>query len=254
MSSIFDALRRKEQAGSRKHPPEPESVQFQPAEPPVSTWLDGMDHRGIRDLEALCERIDLELPRTGRRVFAVTGTVAGEGASTLGLQLARMMSRTGSGKVLLVDTDFARTTRTLSQSIGPAEAMPGLADVLTGRVELSRAVLSTDEPNLHFLPSGLGAIRSHEVMASERMRQLLDEMGRLYGVVVLDCPPILNHPESPALAALSEGVVLVVRAGRTRREVARRGLALLQGARCKVLGIVLNARRYPIPEFIYRRL
>ena len=134
------------------------------------------------------------------------------------------------------------------------EPLPGLVELLAGSIDLSKAVLSTDEPNLHFLPAGGDTTRPLEVLSSGRMRQFLEDMGQLYGFVIVDCPPILEHPEAPVLGALTEGMLLVVRAHRTRREVVQRALGLLQGARCRVLGVVLNRRSYPIPEFLYRRL
>ena len=253
MSNIFDALRKKQAAES----PPPAAVDspfpFQPVGQAAGKPKD-ISFRTMRELEHLRERLELELPRTGRRLFAIAASTAGEGASTLGLQLARIIARSPEGKVLLIDADMGSSGRSLSRSIGAATAKPGLADLLAGRMELSKAVLSTDEPNLHFLPSGSESTPNREAISSERMRQFLDDMGRLYRMVILDCPPVLMSSESPMIGALTEGVVLVVRANRTRREVTQRALLLLQSSRCRVLGVVLNQRTYPIPGFLYRRL
>ena len=79
-------------------------------------------------------------------------------------------------------------------------------------------------------------------------------MTRHYAFVVIDAGASLAAPETALLASSTAGVVLVVRANRTRREVVQRAVDALNRARCRVLGVVLNDRRYPIPGFIYRRI
>jgi len=251
MSNIFDALKKKQaiEIPVREVTPFPFQPRTLAAEKPR-----GLSFRTLRELEALRERLELELPRTGRRLLAISASTAGEGASTIGLQLARIIARAGDGKVLLIDADTGNVTRTLSRSIGSAHAKAGLLDLLGGRAELSKVVLSTDEPNLHFLPSGADDTTAREPISPERLRQFLDDMGKLYRIVILDCPPVLSTLESTKIGALTEGVVLVVRANRTRREVTQSALALLESAHCRILGVVLNQRKYPIPGFLYRRL
>ena len=93
-----------------------------------------------------------------------------------------------------------------------------------------------------------------DLVQTQRVRAVLDEIQRHYAFVVLDGAPLVDSPESSFLAAATDGVVLVVRANRTRREVVQRGLRLLHQSNCQVLGAVLNERKYPIPSFLYRRL
>ncbi len=252
MSNIFDALK-KNQTTTPKKPTTGEPFPVRPAAQAPAKGPD-VPYRAVRELEVLSERVESELPRTGRRVFAVTAAVAGEGASTISLQLARTLARKSDGKVLLIDGDTSRGAGTLSQSIGKAGSLPGLAEVLQGEVELSKAILSTDEPNLHFLPAGLSPIAFGDGAVGDKMRQFLDDMATLYRVVAVDSPPVLSHPESRSLAALTDGAVVVLQAHRTRREVVQKAMAILQGAHVRVLGVVLNRRRYPVPEFLYRRL
>lgn len=253
MSNIFDALRKKQDVqsdgGSREgnFPVQPERRGDVGRVRPLDLGL-------LRQIDSLRDRIDLELPRTGRRVIAVVPSVTGEGASTVSLHIARAMARVSEGKVLLIDADLERGNHTLSHLVGSREPRAGLADLLAGTVDLSRAVLSTDEANLHFLPSGRESGRPGEISSSERLKPFIDEVGRLYRAVVVDCPSVLENPEVPGLGAFTDGIVLVVRAHRTRREVVKKALALLEGSRCRVLGVVLNQRRYPIPDFLYRRL
>lgn len=252
MSNIFDALKKSHpDAPPKSGPNQPFPVRPETQAPATPK---AVPLRTLLEFETLAERVESELPRTGRRVFAISSAVAGEGATTTGLQLARTLARKGDGKVLLIDGDTSRVAGTLSQSMGNAAALPGLSEVLTGQIELSKAVLSTDEPNLHFLPAGQENIVFGEVGPSDKMRQFLDDMATLYRVVAVDTPPVLNHPETRSLAALTDGAIFVVRAHRTRREVVQKALGILQDSHVRVLGVVLNDRRYPVPEFLYRRL
>jgi capsular exopolysaccharide synthesis family protein len=255
MSNIFDALRRKQnQEGDVKTQLVPGGAEITPLlNQPTITPAPEIDFHQVRELETLRERIETSIPRSGRRVLGLASSVTGEGASTVGLKLARIMARSSDRKVLLVDADLSRSPQTLSLAVRK-ELLPGLTEVLIGTVDFAHAVLPTDEPNLHFLPSGREVLRPMDAFSSERMRQFLDEMARIYRIVLLDCPAILEHPEVPVIGSLTDGIVLVVRANRTRREVAQKALAILHESRCRVLGVVLNQRRYPIPGFLYRRL
>ncbi|MDM7917234.1 MAG: CpsD/CapB family tyrosine-protein kinase [Candidatus Eisenbacteria bacterium] len=255
MSNIFDALKKNQAAGVPVAAPQAGfPVQPEAGAGAIAPEKGGPDFHLMREMETLRERIDLELPRTGKRVITVVSSVPGEGASTVALHLARAFARGPAAKVLLIDADLVRSNRTLSDAIAHPRSGPGLIEVLSRQIDLSRAILSTEDPNLHFLPAGGSPARPMEVIISESMGQFLQDMGQVYQTVVLDGPPVLQNPEGPALGASSEGVVLVVQANRTRREVVQRALTMLESARCKVLGTVLNRRSYPIPDFLYRRL
>ncbi|HPA83133.1 MAG TPA: hypothetical protein PLS95_20105, partial [Thermoanaerobaculales bacterium] len=72
--------------------------------------------------------------------------------------------------------------------------------------------------------------------------------------VMLDGPPVTTYPDASSLAVVADGTILVLRAERTRSEVAVQAMKVLNNAGATLLGGVLNGRRYHIPEFIYRRL
>jgi Mrp family chromosome partitioning ATPase len=72
--------------------------------------------------------------------------------------------------------------------------------------------------------------------------------------VLVDAPPIVGSPEAPPMAAIVDGVVLVVKSGKTKREVVQRSLDMIAQFDGNVLGVVLNRKKYYIPDFIYRRL
>jgi Mrp family chromosome partitioning ATPase len=249
VSNIYDALNKEKQGGA------PRPAASQPIAPGVRRALPPAgDRASDRHLERIRQRIVLELGSDRPPVVAFTGAVPGEGTSTLALRFARELALTDPRPVLLVDGDLARGLGTLSGVLQTADATPGLSDLLAGTGELPRLVLGTEQPSLHFLPCGCTDLPNLELVRSDRVEDALREMTRHYAFVVIDAGALLAAPETALLASPTTGVVLVVRAGRTRREVVQRAADALNRARCRVLGVVLNDRRYPIPGFIYRRI
>jgi Mrp family chromosome partitioning ATPase len=249
MSNIYDALNKDKQGGA---PPVPVNRPIAPGEKRALPPAGG----AIADahLERIRQRIILELGADRSPVVVFTGAVPGEGTSTLALRFARELATADPRPVLLVDGDLTRGPGTLSGVLQAADATRGLSDLLAGSGELPRLVLGTEQANLNFLPCGSADLPNLELVRSDRVGNALREMTRYYAFVVVDAGASLATPEAALLAASSAGVVLVVRANRTRREVVQRALDALHRARCRVLGVVLNDRHYPIPGFLYRRI
>jgi Mrp family chromosome partitioning ATPase len=249
MSNIYDALNKEKPGGGpRPDASKPIVPGVRQALPPAGGGASD------RQLERIRQRIVLELGPDRPSVVVFTGAVPGEGTSTLALRFARELALADPRPVLLVDGDLARGREALSGVLQAAEAAPGLSDLLAGTGELSRLVLGTEQPNLHFLPCGGNDLPNLELVRSDRVSDALREMTRHYAFVVVDAGASLAAPEAALLASPTAGVVLVVRANRTRREVVQRAVEALNRARCRVLGVVLNDRRYPIPGFLYRRI
>ena len=82
----------------------------------------------------------------------------------------------------------------------------------------------------------------------------LEQAKRKYQTIVVDCPPLSGSSGALLLATKADGVVLVVEARRVRHEVLNRALAQIEETGARLLGVVLNKRRFPIPNFIYRLL
>ncbi|MBM3317093.1 MAG: CpsD/CapB family tyrosine-protein kinase [Candidatus Eisenbacteria bacterium] len=205
----------------------------------------------LKELDRLRASVEVILGPGGRRTIGFVASGVGEGATTVALHFAHLLSRIVESRVLLIDADCARSNRGLSEAAGER---PGLTELLRGETPLEEAILATEEPRLHFLPAGRDRIRHIEAATSGRMRPLLEELGGRYDWVVLDIPAALRHPEGPVVGAGCEGVILVVRAHRTRRELVARALEELNFARCRVLGTVLNARRESLPGFLRERV
>jgi capsular exopolysaccharide synthesis family protein len=244
MSNIYDALNKGK---------EPEKSAA-PATPGESRALPGAALRSDDNLELIRQRVLLEVGPDRNPVVVFTGAVPGEGTSTLALRFAREIALTDPRPVLLIDGDLARSRGSLSGALEAGEETHGLSELLAGQGELARLVLGTEQANLHFLPCGRGGVPPLELVKAERVGRLVKELTRLYAFVVIDAGASLLAPETAIFASSTDGVILVVRANRTRREVVQKAIEVLHKARCRLLGVVLNDRRYPIPGFLYRRI
>ena len=169
-------------------------------------------------------------------VLLVTSAQAGEGKTTSSQAIAATLARLGKS-VLLVDGDLRRPA--IHRAYG-VDNERGLSTLLTSLDPLESAVVTSREPNLHLLPSGPLPPSPTELTSSNRFRALIDAMADKYDVVVIDSPPILGLADAPAMAALVDGVIVVVESDRSRRGGLKAALRRLRAMRPNLLGAVLT--------------
>ena len=172
-----------------------------------------------------------------RRVILVTSPGDGDGKTVTVANLALTMAQEFQRQVLLIDADL-RNAR-LHECLGiPRE--PGLSDVLAGQASLDDALVSLSEYRVIVLPAGSPHGRPTELLSSEPMRRLVENLGRRFDRVVIDSTAA-HFADASVLEPLVDGVLLIVRAGRTSRPAVGRALGLVP--RAKLLGLVLNDSR-----------
>ena len=108
--------------------------------------------------------------------------------------------------------------------------------------------------NLSVITAGSKLTGAVSLFESERFNKFLTAVRAVYDYIILDGPPVPSFSEARVICSKVDGVVLVVEAGKTREQVAVRAKKELEEAGGKVLGMVLNRRKYYIPEWIYKRL
>lgn len=171
--------------------------------------------------------------------LTVTSPEEGEGKTLTSLNLALTLTRGEERRVLLLEGDLWRP-QLHTYFDGAVEGAPGLQQVLDRSQSLSEAVVSVEECSLDVLFAGA----SHETgdkMSGRRMSEVLAEARAAYEIVVIDSPPMELLASARSLATRSDGVVLVVRANRTRKRSVEKTLAALGPE--KLIGIVLNGIR-----------
>lgn len=188
-------------------------------------------------------------PETPLRTLLVTSSEPREGKTATTVNLAISLAQLGN-RVIVIDADLRapRCHRALGVPAGP-----GLAEVLRGQAELSNVVLALSledgritvgsgegETRLHLLQSGRPPGDPSELIASARMREVLQLLSQQYDMVLIDSPPVFPITDSAILAPAVDGVVLVVRGHRTARQVTTEALERLHFMKANVVGCVLN--------------
>lgn len=170
------------------------------------------------------------------RAIVVTSALPGDGKSFTAANLAVMLAATGQ-RVALIDGDLRRSR--LATLFGlPADA--GLSDVLAGRVNLSDVLQPADPSgSLVVLTAGPVPPNPSEILGSDRMREVIDTLSR-HCLVIIDAPPLLPVTDAAVLSTRADGALIVVSTGKTTYDMLGQALDLLEKAKGKPLGIVLN--------------
>ncbi len=130
----------------------------------------------------------------------------------------------------------------------------GLADVIEHQLDWHQYVRFVHGAALQVLTAGKTKLNPADLLGSEAFRQLVQEWRKKFDYVIFDSPPVLPFVDSLSLAAVADGVVLVVRAGQTRWEVAQNAKRRLVSAHANLLGVALNRRKNNIADGMYKRL
>ena len=193
---------------------------------------DHIAQESIRQLRTNLRFVNVDTPP---RSFIVTSAVPGEGKSTVSLSLARAMADAGS-PVILIDADLRRPTVAKKLKL---DAKVGLTQVLAGQVEIANAVHQLDESNLFVLPAGRIPPNPSELLGSDKMRQLINELSEEF-IVVVDVPPLLPVTDASLLSHSVDGVILVGSIGQSHREQMTEASNILKKVNANLLGMVLN--------------
>jgi len=193
-------------------------------------------------------RTSLLLATTGQppKFILFTSATPSEGKTTTASNLACILAQ-GEARVVLIDADLRRPN--VHHRFGLTGKL-GLTTVLAGASTLEQAIQHVPElPNLDILPSGPVPPFPTESLSSEAMQTLLKKLGSLYTYVVIDSPPILSVTDGVILARSVDAVVLVVRHGKTNRNVMNRTRDLLLRSGAPIAGLVLNAVDINSPDY-----
>jgi receptor protein-tyrosine kinase len=181
-------------------------------------------------------------------MIMVTSAFPGEGKTFTAANLAMSIAMELDSRVLLVDGDVANPA--LLPLLGLREAR-GLMDVLVNPgIDLADVLLRTNVERLSLLPAGKQHRRATEVLSSEAMTRLIDEMSSRYPdrIVLWDAPPLLPTTESRVLAGYMGQIVVVVEADRTTQSALKNALALIED--CPIVMAMLNkAKRTDVGSY-----
>ena len=189
----------------------------------------------FRQLRTNLQFADVDQPV---RVIVVTSSVANEGKSTTSANLALSFAEAGR-TVLLIEADLRRPKA--AELLG-LDRVVGLTDVLAERVRLDDVLQPWGDGRLTVLPSGSIPPNPSELLGSKQMSNLMTTLRARFDTIIIDTPPLLPVTDAAVAASLADGVVLIVRYGKTTRAHVNAALNSLDSVDARVFGTVLNMR------------
>lgn len=189
----------------------------------------------FRSLRTYIRQLGL-LKGSAGQVLLFTSAEGGEGKTTILANLAVSFVQDGK-KVAVVDCNLRKPGL---HSVFDVEGSQGLAAYLAGYEEAKDIAVYGSLANLAVIPAGITSVSPPDLLGSDKMAVLLEELKASFDLVLLDSPQAVEFSDARILAPLSDGVIIVARHGRTKRESLRKLKGLMEQTGAKILGIAMN--------------
>lgn len=174
------------------------------------------------------------------RSIVISSSTPAEGKSTISVNLAHAAAALGQ-RVLLVDTDLRRPK--VHEQLG-LENTSGLSNAISSNLEVERLIQqSPGESNLFILTAGQIPPDPTKLLSSQKMQNLMEQFKAAYDLVIYDTPPLVGLADTKLIASKTDGIVMVVRLGKTKRSVLSQALEGIKLFSVPVLGMVINGSR-----------
>lgn len=231
-----------------------------PPEPPAARRQDYRKAPFIRTIAArdraeavaseqfklLCSKLEQAGRKSGHRVIAFTSAIKGEGKSTVTLNTAYMLAATFGKSVAFVECDLRKPSSLLETVSADG---PGLSQVIRGEARLDDAISSVEDSGLHVVPAGEYDKAAADIIGAGAAAEVIGELRRRFEFVLLDCPPVIPLADMSIIEKLVDGIVLVVRAGSTSRQLVMSATESLD--KKKFIGAVLNGAETRLEKYYY---
>jgi capsular exopolysaccharide synthesis family protein len=190
----------------------------------------------FRQLRTNLQFLDAARPA---KVIVISSSLTSEGKSVTTANLGLVFAEIGR-RVLLIEADLRRPH--LSEYFGVDRSV-GLSNVLAGQVKAADVIQNWGIEGIDLLASGLIPPNPSELLSSQRMSELIDDLRNRYDVIILDPPPLLPVTDAALTAVQADGVVILVRHGKTSRSQLTAATNALRSVDARILGGVINMKR-----------
>ncbi|MFB5760240.1 CpsD/CapB family tyrosine-protein kinase [Paenibacillus medicaginis] len=185
------------------------------------------------------------------KTIAVTSARPLEGKTTTAVNMAAAFAQ-AKKNVVLIDANFRKPT---IHDIFSKQNRGGLSNIIAKQYSVHEMVQETHIDNLSVITSGPIPPNPAEMLSSNNFKEMLDKLKMNYSVILIDTPPALIVTDAQVVAAQCDGVLLVVHAGKAKRDAVVKVKEHLEHARARLLGVVLNNakrnKRNKQEEFYY---
>ncbi|RKY56100.1 MAG: hypothetical protein DRP89_02060 [Candidatus Neomarinimicrobiota bacterium] len=170
------------------------------------------------------------------KTLVVSSAGPKDGKSTTVANLAITFASLGK-KTLLLDADLRKP---ILHKVFDVPRSPGLVHGVIEEIDFSDIIQKTEVPNLHLITCGEVPPNPSELLASQKLKNLLEKMKNEFDIILIDSPPIIAVTDASILSKVADGLLLVVRAGGTDTRALQRAVELLSRVKCNVIGAALN--------------
>ena len=187
----------------------------------------------------------------GLKSLVVTSANHGEGTSNLVAHLAFAFALGGKSRILLIDANIRRPSL---HALFGHKLENGFYDLVSGNTDLAESIKDTPYPNIKIMTAGQPLHDDGLAVLSTISHDTKSSIEKDFDWVLYDTAPVNCYPDTLVVTALSDGVILVILAEKTRRAAVYKAKESLESINARIIGAVLNGRRYVVPRFIYKRL
>ncbi len=198
--------------------------------------MNGSDLMAIEQYRVMYTKLDHISTEDSHKVFAISSAVKGEGKTITTLNLGYIMANDFKKKTIIVECDLRKPA--ISSTHLETVQQNGLVDVLRGEADIKDAISQLELNNLYVLPAIHTIGSSSGLLSLRNMTNLINTLKADFDFVLLDCPPILPLADVNILSKIADGLILVVRAGETPRDIVLKAVKAITNT--SVVGIVLN--------------
>jgi len=199
------------------------------------------------ELRRIMIRLSRSLDLDSKLCLMVTSAERGEGKSLFALQFSLVLAYHLTQQILLIDADVRRPVQ---HTVFNVSCSPGLADYLaTSEPDQSVKALPTRVPNLKFLPAGVIGSHPSRLFSSGRFPAAIRHFQQDHDIVILDAPPVVPVSDPLHYVEAVDGVLFLVMAGHTSRDLALRGVEILRSVDAKILGVIANNLGEVLPYY-----
>ena len=192
--------------------------------------------------------INFSMPDKDLKTLLITSSTPSEGKSTVSSNVAVVFAQEGK-RVLLVDADMRKPTVHHTFKLNNTR---GLANVLTRQATIDEVIYESDIDGLQVVTSGPIPPNPAELLTSQTMKYVMQDLASQYDVVIFDAPPILSVTDSQILSNKCEGTILVVNSGVAEKAEVIKAKEALLASQANILGVVMNNFKLERDHYYYQ--
>jgi capsular exopolysaccharide synthesis family protein len=185
------------------------------------------------------------------KTIFITSCHASEGKTISAISMAYALAAQANAKVLLIDGNLYSP---MIHELFNVEPAPGLTDLLLFAMDTTNVIRSTEFAHFAIMPCGSDVFNKFEIFESEVFRKKLTSLRQTFDYIIVDGHAVFGSSDPAHIAGYFDGIIFVVESERTKWEVLQEARQKISNAGGNILGVILNKRKYHIPEKLYGRI